>query len=78
MTQFASTLYPQTNPSNPILLDIRETPRHGSAWPMLLATLIYVVDADGYYVTRDLFCVTDAAQIDHARRVVRRMVAFSG
>lgn len=32
MTQFASTLYPQTNPSNPILLRFRENGMQNVYW----------------------------------------------
>lgn len=71
MTQFASTLYPQTNPSNPVLLRFREhaanrdTARVASNFlslgPVLLA-----------------FRFATPAQDAHARKVLTRLASFSG
>lgn len=68
MAQFASTLYPQTNPTNAILLAVR----NGEV------TRREVLDAfaPGY----DNFAYPySVSMIDHARRVLTRMpVALSG
>lgn len=71
MTQFASTLCPQTNPSNPVLLKFRERdPRYG--YPA------------GYWAMRlskgDLPLGVEASesQTSHAARVLTRLAALSG
>lgn len=71
MAQFASTLYPQTNPSNPVLLRFREhaanrdTARVASNFLSLGSILL-------------AFQFSSPAQDDHARRVLTRLAAFSG
>ncbi|WP_341945688.1 hypothetical protein [Microbacterium sp. LWH11-1.2] len=66
MTQFASTLYPQTNPSNAVLLKIREEGVHvASDVEMIRQPQRYWL---GYPV----------AQIYHARRVLERMHRIHG
>lgn len=78
MSQFASTLYPQTNPTNPILLDIRDNWRVGKSWSKLLDTFDYVRFAAGHYVTKEWVRVTDDRQLDHAHRVLTRLASLSG
>lgn len=64
MTQFASTLYPQTNPSNPILLAYREIPEESRC--MWRSGFIAAAG-------RATFLTWTDAQIVHARRVLVRM-----
>lgn len=75
MTQFASTLYPQTNPTNPVLLDfrssVREQPMFSSAriaahWTRSRAN--WAICSEG--VSR--------SQRDHAHRVLTRLASLSG
>lgn len=66
MSQFASTLYPQTNPSNSVLLKIREEGMH-------LASDVAMIRHPkrwwkGY----------PAVHIEHARRVLERMNRIHG
>lgn len=75
MTQFASTLYPQTNPTNPILLDLRE--HYRGDWGVMLKHFNYVTYAAGHYVTKDWERITEGRQIDHARRVLTRLASLS-
>ncbi|MBE7953587.1 hypothetical protein ILP86_04535 [Microbacterium sp. R1] len=68
MTQFASTLYPQTNPTNPILMQIRDDAA-GDPIDYRDEVLLLVVDeAAGIPLP----------QIDHARRVLNRLANFTG
>ncbi len=77
MTQFASTLYPQTNPSNPVLLELRSDVRFGqlSGKPFSES----VEDALGackrtwwgYYEASD-------AHLWHAKQVLTRLANFTG
>ncbi|GAA1149539.1 hypothetical protein F6W69_10470 [Microbacterium oxydans] len=73
MAQFSSSLYPQTNPTNPILLDMRD---------YYEARMLPVgVVANAFLVNwRSLFVVESAStsQRHHARRVLTRLAAFSG
>ena len=79
MTLFASTLYPQTNPTNPILLDIRgHAPGYERDWSKLLRHYNLVIHSAGQYYTQEWARVTDEHQIDHARRVLARLAALSG
>lgn len=69
MSQFASTLYPQTNPSNQILLsfranDLNPDPKQWVEWLRIPGL------GPWYYA--------DRKQIDHARRVLTRLASFSG
>ena len=64
MAQFASTLYPQTNPSNPVLLAYREIPDESRCmW------------SSGFIAAagRATFLTWTDAQVVHARRVLVRM-----
>ena len=71
MSQFASTLYPQTNPTNPILLKFRERdgiggfPVHYWAWRLGKGDLPVGVIANG-------------AHIEHAREVLSRLARLTG
>lgn len=76
MTQFASTLYPQNNPTNPILLSFRndlgmyETTQ-AAAWDWL-----------GYWellLHRNVvFIRSSSLQVTHAFRVLTRLASPSG
>ena len=75
MAQFASTLYPQTNPSNPILLEfrssVREQPRFTSAriaahWTKSRAN--WAICSEG----------ASSSQRKHAHRVLTRLAALTG
>lgn len=69
MSQFASTLYPQTNPSNPILLEIRKVGWMSQPLYIWQRTLI-----------RSWYRPDEAsdAQIAHARRVIERLASLAG
>lgn len=73
MTQFASTLYPQTNPTNPILLDFRrwQTDEYFTR-PRLATTILQVFD--NLLVVRG----STPSQQRHARLVLERMANLSG
>ncbi|MFJ2506289.1 hypothetical protein [Microbacterium sp. NPDC087592] len=64
MTQFASTLYPQTNPTSPILLAARRAEADGC-----------LADFLGGFLSGGN---TNHPQIEHARRVLTRLASFSG
>lgn len=76
MTQFASTLYPQTNPTNPILMDIRD--HYRGDWVTMHKHYEKFVGYIGHYVTKDFMFIDDPQQIDHARRVLTRLAALTG
>ena len=76
MTQFASALYPQTNPTNQILLAFRAErnyyPSVGAAardWLRVWASL---------HAQDPTFRIATLAQKHHALQVVRRLASFSG
>lgn len=73
MTQFASTLYPQTNPTNPILLEFRRS----APWDIAEAAAIEVGWLSGMR-TAPVPATATYAQVDHARRVLTRLASFSG
>lgn len=66
MTQFASTLYPQTNPSNSVLLKIREEGVH-------LKSDVEMIRQPGRY-----WLGYPMSQVIHARRVLERMYRIHG
>lgn len=73
MSQFASTLYPQTNPSNPILLDFRINPYRKS--------MIQRVNDWIYYLDTPIlwrYKGYSVSHVYHARRVLARLAALSG
>lgn len=76
MSQFASTLYPQTNPTNPILLDFRD---FGGSNPDLYLSELDGRDGDTFLngVPRRYGRIA-SEQIIHARRVLTRLAAFAG
>lgn len=74
MSQFASTLYPQTNPTNPILLEFRSLVSQG-ADPEGLAWVIRHNSVGGNLVR---FPGSNALHHGHARRVLTRLAALSG
>lgn len=76
MTQFASTLYPQTNPTNQILLAFRAErnnyPSVGAAardWLRAWTSL---------HAQDPTFRIATLAQKHHALQVVRRLASLSG
>lgn len=78
MAQFASTLHPQTNPTNPILLDFRDmggTPIDAD----LYLSEIFGRDGDLFLsgVPHKYGHITQE-QIVHAIRVLTRLASFSG
>jgi hypothetical protein len=62
MSQFASTLYPQTNPTNPLLLRYRDITSNTDDQLRDLTFLGTVTDA----------------QVSHAQRVFARLSSLSG
>lgn len=71
MTQFASTLYPQTNPTNPALLDFREihaATGNGLWADAYLFSSSLIEDGYGKYVE---------SQWLHAMDVLAKILAFS-
>lgn len=86
MTQFASTLYPQTNPSNPILLDFRsiynEAPSiYEGYWQFAEIWLDLLGEDPAMVQSRNWGALVDIVtgnQIDHAKKVLTRLAALSG
>ncbi len=77
MTQFASTLYPQTNPTNPVLLELGDDlPADRFNGVPFLESVQHSLDA----CKRTWWAPFEAtdAQIAHARRVLTRLVSLSG
>lgn len=70
MTQFASTLYPQMNPTNPILLALRE--REGRD-RMYFVRGFLNHRPEGYRWPN-----WTAEHVRHARRVFERLAALTG
>ena len=69
MSQFASTLYPQTNPTNPVLLKFREIPEASrESWRSGF------IEAQKHY----RFATWSDSQAEHAARVLKRLASFSG
>lgn len=70
MTQFASTLYPQTNPTNPILLKLREIePSSRKHWiDGFLAAHLENYDWPNW----------SHMNIVHAYKVLKRLASLSG
>ena len=76
MSQFASTLYPQTNPSNESLMAFREDCKHYTApAEAAVAWLRYWEDLVQYGHT---FQTASVARIEHTRRVLERLAALPG
>lgn len=74
MTQFASTLYPQTNPTNPILLEFRSMVADGHD----TAALAWVLARNSVGGNLARFPGSTAKQHSHAVRVWKRLEALSG
>lgn len=69
MAQFASTLYPQTNPSNQVLLKFREIPESSrESWRTGF------IEAQKHC----RFAAWSDSQADHAARVLTRLANLSG
>lgn len=77
MAQFASTLYPQTNPTNPLLHDFRVFNEIADMNPGLLrdTPLEWLEYAERSY---PLWSRLERCQLAHARRVLTRLASFSG
>lgn len=76
MTQFASTLYPQTNPSNAVLLGFRtDCDCYRSSASAARAWLDNWTDLTTYGPS---FRAASDQQIAHANRVLARLAALSG
>lgn len=69
MAQFASNLYPQTNPTNPILLKFREIPE-----PSRESWRTGFIEAQKHC----RFAAWSDSQAEHASRVLKRLAAFAG
>lgn len=85
MTQFASTLYPQTNPTNPVLHELRVIDREiwgGIPLGENAAYWVELIDSDPSMSQGrdwgDLAGTVTASQRDHARRVLTRLANLSG
>lgn len=70
MTQFSSTLYPQTNPTNPALLAFRSNP---FSRPMDVRVMQWL-----WYLDSQFSGEYTQAQAHHARRVLTRLANLSG
>lgn len=87
MAQFASTLYPQTNPTNPVLLALRsiyiddhvpfriKLSDLAADWLDLLDRDPAMIDSSNW---GDLANVVRFTQIDHARKVLIRLANSTG
>lgn len=77
MTQFASTLYPQTNPTNPVLLDYRDyldVAKNMSVNPMAPDDYVHVAEARYASWSR----TWTRAHMQHAKKVLTRLAALTG
>lgn len=74
MTQFASTLYPQTNPTNPILLEFRSMVADGHD----AAGLAWVLARNSVGGNLTRFPGSGAQHHAHAVRVFKRLEALTG
>lgn len=70
MSQFASTLYPQTNPTNPVLLEFREKRRLYSSHRSALLHYVSYLRGRTY--------VWSQVHEEHALRVLERLANLSG
>ncbi|GAA1148772.1 hypothetical protein GCM10009651_36620 [Microbacterium natoriense] len=68
MSQFASTLYPQTNPSNQILLELRSGLRNNEGLPMSYWVGVYM----------STLPEMDYGDVGHARKVLSRLASLTG
>lgn len=76
MAQFASTLYPQTNPSNPILLSFkRDCDWYSSS---SVAAKTWLDNWNDLLTWGPSFVTASTTQIDHARRVLTRLASLTG
>lgn len=77
MAMFASTLYPQTNPTNPVLLAYRDhidTTEHLTVEPVSPSGWVRVMDSTYRRGTHPWA----RAHVDHALKVLTRLESFSG
>ena len=77
MTQFASTLYPQTNPTNVILHEFRFHKETAALNPGMTpdTPMEWLAYSERY---QRLWNTFERSQLDHARRVLTRLADFSG
>lgn len=87
MSQFASTLYPQTNPSNPALLGFRSiyheaNPTIYQGYWELAEIWLELLDEDPAMIDdRNWGALVDIMtgnQIEHLKRVLTRLAALTG
>ena len=71
MSQFASTLYAQTNPTSVVLLEFRQTLNRYVDKRLCLSHYIE-------YVTYGEIREWPPSHVDHARRVLTRLASLSG
>lgn len=77
MAQFSSSLYPQTNPSNPVLLEFRDNIREDATRGIPMSESI----EDALIMCTASFwghAEATGHQLIHARRVLTRLAALSG
>lgn len=74
MSQFASTLYPQTNPSNQILLTFRDDFASYSRSGNVSRYAHEYLRFWGELAPKD----GPSSHVDHARRVLTRLANFTG
>ena len=87
MTQFASSLYPQTNPTNPALLDLRsiyleDHKPFGIKLSNLAEDWLDLLELDPHMIDPrkwgNLVDTMNGRQIKHLARVLERLAALSG
>lgn len=77
MAQFSSSLYPQTNPTNPVLLELRQDlpldRAEGISFTISVAKALETCHRSWWSCSE----ATDA-HLDHARCVLERLAVLSG
>lgn len=73
MTQFASTLYPQTNPSNPILLEFRDASQFYKSSERIVQIANYL-----HWIDNEFQFEWAEKHKAHARLVLERLASLSG
>lgn len=73
MAQFASTLYPQTNPTNPILLEFRDASQFYNATERVVQIANYL-----HWIDNEFQLEWAEKHKSHARRVLTRLASLSG
>lgn len=73
MTEFASTLYPQTNPTNPILLEFRGASQFYRANERIVQVANYL-----HWIDNEFQFEWSEKHKEHARRVLTRLAGLTG